>query len=216
MSEPRRGTKSRKASAKLNLSPEAKGKLLKYAQSKKLPMSEIIEHWIDVCSRHDILDGDWADKLKRFEERVNVYASLDDSCPALAIGEGKGEDNLWRCVWFQEDAPPKVRILGKTESLQNAACLACGKTGEIVTGFRKRDERIAELETSLKEKTEAVVKVPICNKGSILGSDGLTFRSCPKSTPGKPVSIENWCRKYSRGLPCALFAEISVPTKGGR
>lgn len=200
----------------MNLSPDAKGKLKKYSQSKKVPMSEIIEHWIDVCSKHDILDGDWADKLLAFEERVNVYASLDDSCPALAFGEGKSEENLWRCVWYQEDAPPKVRILGKTESLQNSACLACGKTGEIVTGFRKRDERIAELEGSLKAKTSAVVKIPICNKGSILGSDGLTFRSCPKSAAGRPVSIAEWCRKYSRGLPCQLFGEVSVPASGGR
>ena len=64
---------------------DSHAKLLKYAQSKGIPMSEIIADFIDKGVDHDIFDGDWGEKLKRYEEKVNAYANLDKSCAALAF-----------------------------------------------------------------------------------------------------------------------------------
>lgn len=209
------GKKKKIIFPRVQMPKDSHAKLLKYAQSKGIPMSEIIADFIDKGVEHDIFDGDWGEKLKLYEEKVNAYANLDKSCVALAFGMDlvdKKEKKVWRCIWFREDGPPIIRKLGNTESLMAAACLACDKTAEIVTGFRERDERIAELEKGLKAKSSERFRIPKCNSGAVLNhdrEDRMIFTNCPKNRSG-PVSIKNYCRVLKNGLPCFMFAEITV------
>ena len=185
-------------------------KLLKYAQSKKLKMGIILTSFIDKGVEFDIHDPGWIDKLQRYTERVNAFAGLDGACDGLAYGVDEKGIGVYSCVWFNDGAPPSIKILGKTEELQAARCAACGRTEEVRRVFREKDNRISELEHGLKSRATEVFKVPVCNGGAVLSAEGREFRGCRKGTPNKPVSIEKFCKVYSRGLPCQLYAEIVV------
>ena len=70
-------------------------------------------------------------------------------------------------------------------------------------------ERISQLEKTIQVKANVSFKAPICHKGAVLTAEGTEFRSCPK-TAEKTVSVANWCKKYSNGLPCMLYAEVII------
>lgn len=197
------------AHAALDAKSEATGKF----------MVDLASEYISIGVMYDLQDKGWEERIKKSiedleaeKERENLYSSLDKSCPALAFGKDAEKKLVWRCVWFREDGPPIIRKLGGTETLRNAACLACAKTGEIITGLRDRDARINELEKGLKAKSSERFNIPKCNSGAVLNhdkEDRMIFTNCPKNRSG-PVSIKDFCRVLKGGLPCYMFAEITV------
>lgn len=203
---------ARKKYPTVTLPKDIHEKLVKYAQSKKLPMSVINADFIEKGIKHDIFDPDWENKMLAEVERVNAYAGLDDACDALAFGvNGKGEKR-YRCIIFRVNKPPQITNLGDTESLQNSACASCGKTENMVMGLKERDVRIAELETELGEKSSEQFKIPKCNAGADLRhdkEDQLVFHNCRKHSH-EPVSVDKFCKVYSNGTPCAMFAMLTV------
>jgi len=200
----------------INLRGETHADLLKYAQSKKLKMSLILETFIDMGIKHDIFDPNWIDKLQRFKDRVNAYSGLDRACDGLAYGVDKDGVGVYSCVWFREGRPPQIRILGNSEDLQASRCAACGRTEEIARGFKERDLRIRELEVELGSKSSERLKIPKCNRGAVLNhdkGDNLIFTGCFRNR-GVPVSVNNFCRIQADGLPCMFFAELVVGVEG--
>jgi len=203
----------------IRISEEAKILLEKKKPATDLSLQDLASMYVSIGTSFDLQDEGWEERIKKSiddleaeKERENIYSSLDKSCPALAFGKDAEKKELWRCVWFREDGPPIIRKLGGTESLRNAACLACDKTGEIITGLRDRDARINELEKGLKAKASERFKIPKCNSGAVLNhdkEDRMIFTNCPKNRSG-PVSIKNYCRVLKNGLPCFMFAEITV------
>lgn len=200
------------------MTPEAHAKLVEYAQRKGLKMSIIMETFIEMGVKHDIYEDNWIDSLKLEVERVKEHAEAGSSCVALAISEDGEKKRDYRCVWFREDKPPQVRKLGSTKSRKDAACLACGKTGEVVAKLKARDHRIHELEAELGAHVTKKLKVPKCNRGAVLNhdkEDQLIMTNCFRHR-GEPVSVEKFCRIQARGLPCMFFAEIVVGVEGKR
>ena len=202
-----------------NIEDDAHALLLAKSEATGKSRIELASQYISLGVLYNLQDEGWEERIKKSledleteKERENIYSSLDKSCSALAFGKDAEEKKIWRCVWFREDGPPIIRKLGGTESLMNAACLACDKTGEIITGLRDRDARIIELEKGLEAKSSERFKIPKCNSGAVLNhdrEDRMIFTNCPKNRSG-PVSIKNYCRVLKNGLPCFMFAEITV------
>lgn len=196
---------------------ETHAALLKYAQSfKKTSMLEILAEFVEKGVKHDIHDPKWIEKLVKANEVINKYANLDGACPALAYGVKKSGDDLYRCVWFRPDAPPKIKNLGDTEVLQGSACTSCGGTKPYVEGIEERDQRILELETELGTKSTESFKIPKCNHGAVLNhdkEDRLIMTNCFRHR-GEPVSVDKFCRIQARGLPCMFFAFLVVGVEG--
>ena len=193
-------------------SPETHALLTTYAQSKKIGVKTILDLVVPQIIEHDLYDPNWVDKLKAAQKTTDLLARLGDECPGLAVGTSRTDkegDFTFRCFWYRFDGPPKMRILGKTESLQKSACAACDRTRKIVQGLLDRDEKIIELEASLKARADEVFKAPVCNVGAILSAHGTQFSGCRRH-PGEPVSIDGFCRVYRSGLPCMSFAEVVI------
>ena len=196
----------------LNLDADSHAALVSYAQSKKIQVNIIIAEFIAKGVEHDIHDPDWIEKLLKADDVLNKYARLDGACPALAGGRKSNAEWLYRCVWFRPDAPPNIKNLGDSEELKDSACLSCDGTRPYVEGLKERDERIAELEVQLGEKSSERFKIPKCNQGADLRhdkDDQLVFHNCQKHRHA-PVSVAKFCKVYSGGLPCASFTQITV------
>jgi len=166
----------------------------------------LVEYGVD----QDVYDPEWRENLKKAHDITNDLAGISVECQALS--KPKGEDKDFKCVWYREDAPPLIKKLGDTPGMMRAVCAACRRTSLIVEGLKERDVKIAELETQLKGKAEAVFKVPKCNRGAVLHhdkEDQLIFTNCFRHR-GEPVSVNNFCRIQARGLPCMFFAELVV------
>ena len=91
--------------------------------------------------------------------------------------------------------------------MKDAACLACGKTGEIVAKLKSRDERITELEKGLKTRARELYKIPVCEGGAHLIPDGTGFEKCRRSNIS--VDVLRFCKVIDDG-PCAFFREVVV------
>ena len=199
----------------VEVDPQALAVLLKYSQKHgNMPRSVILSMWIMELAKFDIRDPDWADQRAKARERENRSGDRID-CDGFAEGKDKEGKELFSCVWYRKDQPPLIRILG-IGTLQEGRCKACGRTKEIWLDFKKRDERILELETELGSKSSVRLKIPKCNRGAILNhdkDDNLIFNNCFKHR-GEPVSVDKFCRVYSNGLPCSMFAFLVVGVEG--
>ncbi len=216
MSGERKGGPHKKERKTLKYDADIHAALLKYAQSKKIPMNVIASEFILKGIEYDIFDPNWIEKLEKADSILNRYANLDDACPAMSGGQKNSGDFLYRCIWFRPDSPPKIKNLGDTEELQGSACLACGGTRPYVEGMEERDVRIRELEIELGSKSSERFKIPKCNRGAVLHhdkEDQLIFTNCFRHR-GEPVSVKNFCRIQSNGLPCSFFAELVVGVEG--
>lgn len=198
------------------MSPDTKELLETYAKSKKITMMMFLDMLIEYGVDQDVYDPKWREKIQKQIESVNRYASLDGACPALAGGKKSSGEWLYRCVWFRPDNPPNIKNLGDSEELQGAACFSCGGTKPFVEGIEERDQRIRELEVELGSKSTERFKIPKCNRGAVLNhdkEDQLIFTGCFRHR-GEPVSVDKFCRVYSNGLPCSMFAELVVGVEG--
>ena len=104
-----------------------------------------------------------------------------------------------------------IRILAEDYDDALNLCEGCEVTLAPILKNYELQEKIQQLERTLKATVGVTFKAPICHKGAVLTAEGTEFRSCPKRPSAKTVSIENFCRKQtSEGLPCPLYAEIPI------
>lgn len=220
MSERKGGAHSSKR-VRVNISEEFGDKLTALTQSSHMDKKTMIEFFIALSEKYGLHKPGFAERLNESLDLVDAVRDhknahdeylKTDECPALAEGKKKSGDLLFRCVWYRPDAPPNIKNLGDSDSLQETACLSCGGTRPYVEGIEVRDQKIAELETELRGRAEEIFKVPKCNAGADLRNDKedqLVFHNCRKH-PQSPVSVEKWCRVYQGGLPCMMFAQVTV------
>lgn len=133
--------------------------LLKYAQSKKLPMSVIASDFIEKGVKFDIYDPAWINKLQKFDDRVNMFASLDDECPALAF---TNKDGFVCC----RNAPNQKKLGDGESEDMSQVCRACIRVKGIL-------EEIDLLREQVRKGTQ--LRIPQCNRGGILQPDGDRF-----------------------------------------
>lgn len=198
----------------IKIDADSHAELVRYAQSKGLKINLIISEFIAKGVEHDIHDPKWIEKLLKAQRVIEGYARAG-LCEGFAPGEDKDGAELFSCVWYRKGRPPQIRILG-IETLQKGRCAACGRTKEIWLDFKERDERILELETELGSKSSERLKIPKCNRGAVLNhdkEDNLIFNNCFRHR-GEPVSVDKYCRVYSNGLPCSMFAFLVVGVEG--
>ena len=185
-----------------------------YSKKKHLDMTLIIGMFIEHGVEQDIFDPEWREKAVKALEIENDLAGITVECQALS--KPKGDKKDFKCVWYRDDSTPLVKKIGDNPGMAKAVCAACRRTGLIVEGYKERDVKIAELETKLKGKAEAVFKVPKCNRGAVLNhdkEDQLIMRNCFRHR-GQPVSVNKFCRIQARGLPCSFFAFLVVGVEG--
>lgn len=178
-----------------------------YSETKQLKKKLVIETFIAEGVKYDIVEQNWTEELRRDIEIEREKAEARSGCSALAISTNLEKKKDYRCVWYRIDKPPQIRKLGNTKKMQKAACLACGRTGEVVAKLKARDSRIVELETGLRNREREVYKIPVCEGGAHLISDGTGFERCRKSNI--PVDVLRYCKVVEDG-PCAYFREVVV------
>ena len=195
------------------MSPESFEMLVKYSQGKGLKDGQkptkklVLETFIEMGVRHNIFEANWVKMLLLENERIKEHAEAGSGCVALAMSVNEEKKKDYRCVWYREDKPPQIRKLGNTKKMKDAACLACGKTGEIIAGLKSRDERIIELEKGLKTRARELYKIPVCEGGAHLSPDGTGFEGCRRSNIS--VDVLRFCKVVDEG-PCAFFREVVV------
>ena len=99
-----------------------------------------------------------------------------------------------------------LRILAEKREDALNLCEGCTLTLEPILQNKEYQKQIANLQDRLNQKASVTYKVPICHKGATLNEDSTEFAGCPKHK-GENVSIQNFCKVYSNGLPCMLYAE---------
>ena len=184
---------------RVDLKEVDKAILEKLSKRHHLSMKEITGYLIELCDKHDLLEGDWKARLEDLDLARERVTRLEGSCPALIYAE----KSHW-CVWGRDGKTPEKKKLAKDlyESLE--MCLACKKTLEIKLENESYQVKVQELETKLQEQSTKKFKIPQCNNGGRLDGDGLAFEGCPRSR-GKPVSVEEYCKKLNNGLGCPMF-----------
>lgn len=201
----------------VKIAVDVKATLEELAESNKMKEGMVVSHLIAKFAESEVKLNEFIEYLEVQKKKVNSagnrYGFLDDSkCKAFKYVQLTEEKGAYMCIWARHNKPPQFKKIAETEEGAVAYCLACDKTREIITGFVERDERIAELEAGLKAKATEVFKIPKCNAGGILSKDkeeNMIFTGCRKS-PSRPVSVDKFCRVHSNGLPCAMFAEVTV------
>lgn len=189
----------RKKTRSLTLDEADGNKLETFSKRRNTSMKEIVGFYIQLDEDYDLWSADWKDKVKKSEDQRERYTLLDGSCPALAFA-----DNVWKCLWGQDGKPPAIKTLAKDLDEALELCAACTKTLKIKLENESYQVKVQELEMKLKENSTKKFKIPQCNNGARLDSDGLSFEGCPRS-PGKPVSIEGYCKKLKNGAGCDWF-----------
>ena len=178
-----------------------------YTKKKHLKKKLVIETFIAEGIKYDIVEQNWTEELRRDLEIEREKDEARSGCVALAISANAEKKKDYRCVWFREDKPPQIRKLGDTKKMQKAACLACGKTGEVVAKLKARDSRIVELEIGLRNRARELYKIPVCEGGAHLSPDGISFERCRRSNIS--VDVLRFCKVIDNG-PCAYFREVVV------
>lgn len=163
----------------------------------------------------DLLADGWKERLAA-AERVGAWQlqrekhfAKSDRCLGFREADGK-----WKCIAGREEKTPMIRILAEDYDDALNLCEGCQLTLEPIRKNREYRKQIDDLEDRLQRKVSVKYKVPICHKGAILNEDSTEFSSCPKHK-GENVSIANFCKIYSSGLPCMLYAERVIGLADG-
>ena len=173
-------------------------KLLLETLSKrhKISQIEIAGYLIELCDKHDLLEGDWKARLEDLDLARERVTRLEGSCPALIYAE----NSHW-CVWGRDGKTPEKKKLAKDLDEALEMCLACKKTLQIKLENESYQVKVQELEAKLAAKSTQKFRVPQCNNGGRLSKDSTAFEGCPRS-PSKPVSIKEYCKKINDGQGC--------------
>lgn len=203
---PPRGSDTRKANAGVRITSEAKEKLDRLSKSTKLTMSVILGTIIDMVVEAktkgvDLLREDWQEAFLETQEKVDRYEFLDKACPALTF-----DDEKYVCVWGQEDKPPMIRKLSKTEDGARALCVSCTETLDRSALIQENRELKARI------KDGVYIKIPFCEWGGQLKETDRGFQlECKdpkKSTQFR--SVEKFCKKVQGGSRCKWLKERTI------
>ena len=170
----------------------------------------ILETLIDMADIHDLLNEGWQERLTAALEKgmwhiqQRKHFESKEKCAGL-----RAADRKWKCIQGRPNQTPMIRNLSEDYDEALDLCDGCVETLEPILKNYELQERISQLENTAQVKANVSFKAPICHKGAVLTADGTEFRSCPK-TSVKTVSVENVCKKYSRGLPCQLYGEVVI------
>ncbi len=170
------------------------------AKRHKKDQKFIVGYLIGLNEKYNFFGAeDWKDRLIADDEKREDYTLLDGSCPALIHA-----DKVWKCLWGQDGKPPAIKTLAKDLEESLEMCASCSKTLKIKLENESYQVKVQELEAKLEEKATKKFKIPQCKNGGRLDGDGLAFEGCPRSR-GKPVSVEEYCKKLNSGLGCPMF-----------
>jgi len=162
-------------------------------------MKEIVGFYIQLDTDYDLWSTDWKDKVKESEDRRARYTGLDEACGNMTFAK---EDYI--CVRAVLGKPPSIKKL--SDELEEALkiCVICEEDTRKKLDRDLTLEKVKFLEKQLQETAIKKFKIPQCNNGGRLDGDGLAFEGCPRSR-GKPVSVEEYCKKLNNGLGCPMF-----------
>lgn len=210
MSDPR-GSKKRKKTESVSISPGAKDQVRRLAEKWGINMGDLVEHIIGVFDKVGVKPNDFLEYLERETERAkheksgNDYAFLDDGCDSR-----EWVDDHYKCIHGQKGAPPKVKKIATTDRGAANYCRGCTRTRDNAAELKIRDDRITVLETKLDARATEVFKAPVCQGGAHLSADGKRFEGCRKTPANTPAGVEKFCKVYSHGNPCALYTEAII------
>lgn len=184
--------------------------LRKLAKKTKKTQLDILEKLLTMAEVNDLLRPDWEERLTASLEKGmwwlerKKHLESKEKCAGL-----RAADRKWKCIQGRPNQTPMIRNLAENRDDALNLCEGCVVTLEPILKNYELQERIAQLEKTIQVKANVSFKAPICHKGAVLTAEGTEFRSCPK-TSEKTVSVANWCKKYSNGLPCMLYAEVVI------
>lgn len=191
----------------IHVESDAKDKAIKLSQKYKMSMKAVVSTIIDICDNYNLLEPGWQERLNAAAEAgekqidKNRYMGLDDTCPALGyVGE------KWKCIWGRDQNTPIIKFLAEDLDDALTACARCNRTRDIKNQIDKLQKEVTDLRA---EKRAAVIKVPVCEYGAVLGDEGKTFSGCQRRK-GQKVSIAGYCKVYRNGLPCQMYREKAI------
>ena len=194
----------------IRVEEDAKKKAIALSQRYGLPMKAVLSTLIDLCVDYDLLKPGFGERLNAAMDKGEIKIKRDEldklknRCAGLFFA-----DEFYRCIQGREDKTPMIKKLSKDLSEALEGCAGCGETKLISKENVELKNQVTNLEMRLKEKSNQTYSAPVCNYGARLGIDGLTFRGC-RVSPGKPVSVQEYCMKRMNGLPCAMFAKAII------
>lgn len=134
-----------------------------------IKMGDLNEHMISVFAEAGVKPNDLREYVRKEAEKAkaatahalneNDFGWLDDACLGLAHAINTKGEMVFRCIWNQDNSPPKIKNIGKTNDMAKNACAACGRTGNL----EKRWQKILEL-----DKNGVITDHIYCSKGSQL------------------------------------------------
>ena len=189
----------RKKTRSLTLDEADGNKLEAFSKRRHVSMKEIVGFYIQLDTDYDLWSTDWKDKVKEAEEKRDRYAGLKDACENMTFAK---EDYI--CVRAVLGKPPSIKKLSPVIEEAYKICAICEEDTRKKLDRDLTLERVKVLEAKLKDRAGKKFKIPQCNNGGRLDGDGLAFEGCPRS-PGKPVSVEGYCKKLNNGQGCAMF-----------
>lgn len=176
---------------------------------------DVLNILFNIAESENLITDGWQKRLKALERKADreiealYYWEDPERCPAIAKGSEK-----YKCVWGRVGRPPEIRVLEADYQSSKEVCMKCKITLMMKEEVHALRNQADNLEKRLKEKVNVKYKVPICNKGAILNEDATEFSGCPKHR-GENVSVATFCKVYSSGLPCALYAERVIGVADG-
>ena len=190
------------------LDEDAKLELERLAKSTKKSQRIIASHAIMQVAPMRMLDRDWEARIKELEgvrakadQEREQYAGLKNACANMTFAKKN-----YICVRANLGKPPTIKALSEDLDEANKICVICEEDTRKKLDRNLVLERVHELEAQLDAKTSEKFKVPICNYGAHLSTDGISFDAC-RLNPGKNVSIESYCKLRMNGKPCSSYVE---------
>lgn len=179
--------------------------------------SECLHILIEMAMVHDLLNKDWQDRLTAALEKGmwhlenKRHFENQGACAGL-----RPADRKWKCVQGRPKKTPMIRILAEDYDEACGLCVGCMVTQEPILKNYELQEKIQQLQQTLKAHSSVTFKAPVCNRGAILTADGTEFKGCQRGSgkQHKTVSIAKWCKVYENKTPCYSYAEIPIVADG--
>jgi hypothetical protein len=165
---------------------------------------------------HDLLRKDWQERLTAALEKGMWHLQQQKHFENKKKCEGlRSADQKWKCIQGRYLNTPAIKTLAENWQDAMNLCEGCEVTLKPILLNYELQGKIQQLESRLKARAGVTFKAPVCNVGAILTADGTEFRNCPKRPSERTVSVENFCKVLSSGLPCQVYAEIPISVADG-
>ncbi|MHA2052705.1 MAG: hypothetical protein ACXACY_22900 [Candidatus Hodarchaeales archaeon] len=207
---------SRKYGVSVTIPEDAHATIVKISESLGIPMKECIATLIDMGDKFDLLRPEWQKKINAaLKQGDRVLQRIEHTEDKNKCGGLREADNKWKCIIGRKKQTPMIRYLALNRNDALNLCEGCIITLEPVLKVEEQAQTIKDLEGKLETSSNVKFKIPKCNKGAILNDDATEFRNCPKASY-KSVSVEKFCKVYTNGLPCMLYAESVIGVAAGK